>query len=156
MIDETFTELCACFVTDSQGQAVPSRWSGARCLDYAITNAAENLGEIAYSTEAIADHKFFHCKVKIPDHRKNAWPYRLIKHSKLCKPDNCSLAGWDKSCNEFLSSHAQPVPPQQVDQQTMNHYWSEVSSFMRKFSNMPNVNLSRLVPDFPTSLPKKR
>lgn len=92
LMDETFTELCACFVTDSQNQAVPSRWSGARCLDYAITNAAENLGEIAYSIEAIADHKIFHCKVKIPNHRKNALSYRLIKHSKLCKPDKCSLA----------------------------------------------------------------
>ncbi len=77
VIDETFPELCACFVTDSQGKAVPSRCIGARCLDYATTSAAEHLPAITYSTEVIADHTIFHCNVKLPDHRQNAWPYRL-------------------------------------------------------------------------------
>ena len=154
LIDETFPELCACFVTDSQGQAVPSRWRGNRCLDYAITNAAEHLSAITFSTEAIADHKIFQCNVKLLNHRRNTWPYRLTKHANLCEPDTCSPAAWDEYCVSFLSSRDHPVPPQQVDQKSINHYWSEVSCFYEEMLKFAKRQSSPADCRFPDQLAK--
>ena len=50
---------CILSCANAQGQAVSSRWSSKRCIDYAVTKAPNCVQHRKYESEAISDHKPF-------------------------------------------------------------------------------------------------
>ena len=119
--------LQCCFVKDAQGEAVSSRWSSNRCIDYAVTNAVHNVQQVLYDTEAISDHKTFCCTFQMPSHCKPTPMYRLTRHDDLSKPETCSLEDWHAACCDFLSLNPALPAPIHGTQQSIDEYWSCLS-----------------------------
>ena len=83
LADEHFSVLA---VTDRQGNFLPTRFEGNRCIDYAIVNCARCFSVPCFADDAFSDHKAL-CFRILPRRSLRAKPVtRLRKHFNLARP----------------------------------------------------------------------
>lgn len=118
---------CNFFVQNAQGQAVSSRWSSKRCIDYAVTKAPNCVQHLKYESEAISDHNTFCCTLEDEEQHASAPLHRLVRHDDLSMPEACTLDEWKYACTEFLSANPLPKPHVHCTQQAIDESWKQIS-----------------------------
>ena len=116
--------------TNAEGLPASTRWEGTRCIDYFITSGAPLIKQVELVEEAIADHKIMSACITLqccqggPDR-----PYRLLKTSKLQKPDAAPTSQWRAYCDDFACVQTPPAVPAQVDQSVVDLLWADISHY---------------------------
>ena len=95
-----------CTVNDSAGHALPTRWSGRRCIDWLWASHLHMVDHLHFGDEVFADHKVFGFSLHFSHDR--VWAYKAVQTRQLAQPPDVPKAQWKQALAESWSQVSVP------------------------------------------------
>ena len=110
-------------VKDEQGNALPTRLGGARCIDYGVYRGTTLSGPCRFDDSVVADHRVITFSVALPHKLNNRGLCTLAKTANLAKPAHISTEVWQNLVTKHWTLRGGFHVPHDADQAELDKNW---------------------------------